>query len=52
MLAMMRADVLEELGYKIIPANSGQQALALAEAGQESDLLLTDIVIPGPIGGF
>ncbi len=51
-LTMMLRDVLEDLGYKVLAANSGQQALRLVESGKAFDLLLTDVVMPGEIGGF
>ncbi len=51
-LTMMLRDVLEDLGYKVLAANSGQQALRLVQSGKQFDLLLTDVVMPGEIGGF
>ncbi len=39
---------LKRKGYKVIPAEDGEQALALAgESGNSIDLLLTDVVLPG-----
>lgn len=38
---MARRSVLEELGYKIIPARCGREALQLVE-GQKVDLVITD----------
>lgn len=52
MLTHMLTDVLEDLGYTVVAASSGQQALALVEQGTEFDLLLTDVVMPGKFGGF
>lgn len=46
------AKLLNEIGYGVITATSGREALNLAEAGAEFDLLLTDVVMPGKIGGF
>jgi CheY-like chemotaxis protein len=44
--------VLERLGYRVIEALSGAAALqAWAEAGGAVDLLLTDLVMPGGMGG-
>lgn len=51
-LTMMLTDVLESLGYNVVAAGSGQQAMLLVEAGEAFDLLLTDVVMPGKIGGF
>lgn len=42
---------LEELGYRAQIARSGEQALERA-AGRLIDVLLTDLVLPGPINGL
>ncbi|HEU4699302.1 MAG TPA: PAS domain S-box protein [Gemmatimonadales bacterium] len=40
--------VLEEAGYEVLPAESGEAALVIAAAHQGTiDLLLTDVVMPG-----
>lgn len=51
LLAMM-TELMQSLGYRVIPAKSGREALAQVQKGLEFDLLLTDIVMPGGIGGF
>ncbi|MGZ2258611.1 ATP-binding protein [Roseobacter sp. A03A-229] len=51
-LLLMITDVVEDLGYTALTAKSGEQALALVEDGEPFDLLLTDVVMPGKIGGF
>ena len=51
-LLVMITDVLEQLGYVVVSAKSGQDALDLVEAGERFDLLLTDVVMPGKVGGF
>ncbi|MBW4710421.1 response regulator [Roseobacter sp. YSTF-M11] len=51
LLAVME-DLLKELGFRILSASSGQEALDVIESGDKVDLLLTDIVMPGGIGGF
>lgn len=41
-------EVLTPLGYKVISAASGEEALAMAASYQKKiDLLLTDVVLPG-----
>ena len=42
------AETLTPLGYKILAAASGEEALSLMSSQQEKiDLLLTDVVLPG-----
>ena len=45
-------EVVRSLNYEVLPASSGREALALIDAGEPFDLLLTDVVMPGGIGGF
>ncbi len=45
-------DLIIDLGYRVHVASSGQEALQLIKDGLEIELLLTDIVMPGGIGGF
>ncbi len=41
------ADILEPLGYRVITARSGVEAVKLAETSRASvDILLTDVVMP------
>ena len=43
---------LRELGYRVIEASSGQEALELYESSQEGiDLVILDMVMPGMDGG-
>ncbi|HEV7634693.1 MAG TPA: PAS domain S-box protein, partial [Bradyrhizobium sp.] len=42
---------LHSLGYVTLDAGSAAEALAIAEAGHEFDLLLTDVIIPGAMNG-
>lgn len=51
-LLIVMEDLIEELGFTFLPARSGKEALDLIEQGARVDLLLTDIVMPGGIGGF
>jgi signal transduction histidine kinase/PAS domain-containing protein len=43
-------ETLRELGYTVIHAGSGAQALAMIAAGQDVTLLFTDIIMPGMTG--
>ena len=52
LLLMMVTDVLEDLGYDLVTANSGDAALQLIHAGEQFDLLLTDVMMPGGPSGF
>ena len=43
-------EALRELGYAVLHAASGPDALAMIETGQDVTLLFTDIVMPGMTG--
>ena len=43
-------ETLRELGYTVIHAASGPEALKMIEAGQDVTLLFTDVVMPGMTG--
>lgn len=43
---------LELLGYRVVPAPGGAEALALLEGGLSVDLLLSDITMPPPVDGL
>jgi signal transduction histidine kinase/ActR/RegA family two-component response regulator len=45
------AAMLESLGYTVVTAAGGAEALKILEEGTRIDLLFTDVVMPGPIGG-
>jgi CheY-like chemotaxis protein len=44
------ADALAELGHRVKPVESGERALACLADGEDFDLLLTDVVMPGMDG--
>jgi CheY-like chemotaxis protein len=43
---------VEALGYSVLTARDGDEALALVNTDAPIDVLLTDIVIPGTLDGF
>ena len=51
-LLTMMAEVIQSFGYQVTRAASGPEALELVAQGAHVDLVLTDIVMPGGIGGF
>ncbi|GFE48895.1 hypothetical protein So717_06480 [Roseobacter cerasinus] len=51
LIAVME-DLIEELGFRFRAARSGQDALDVLGSGVPVDVMLTDIVMPGGIGGF
>jgi CheY-like chemotaxis protein len=44
-------ELLASLGYRVIAASSGAEALALLERDDSIDLLFTDVVMPGELAG-
>ena len=43
--------ILERLGYRVLQASGGEEAIALAQGcGDRIDLLMTDVVMPGMHG--
>jgi signal transduction histidine kinase/CheY-like chemotaxis protein len=43
---------LEESGFEVLTAASGDQALAMIEAGLEIEVVFSDIVMPGKLSGI
>ena len=50
MVRMSTTSMLEELGYRVIEAETGETALQLIEDGVVIDLLVTDHLMPGMTG--
>jgi CheY-like chemotaxis protein len=44
------AELLADLGYEVVQANSGAEALRMLRSGVEVDLLMTDFLMPGMNG--
>ncbi len=44
--------LIEGLGYRSVAAANAEEALGIVAAGQRFDLLFTDVVMPGKIGGI
>ena len=51
MLVLLQEE-LEHLGYDVMSAISGQAALELIHSDADIDLVITDVVMPGGIGGY
>jgi PAS domain S-box-containing protein len=50
LIAMSTVDLLEDIGYQVIEANSGTGALEILRSGAPVDLILTDYAMPGMTG--
>lgn len=50
MVRMSTADMLTDLGYDVIEASSGEEALRLIDDGLQTDLVVTDHLMPGMTG--
>jgi CheY-like chemotaxis protein len=50
LIAMSTAEMLEDLGHRVIGASSGLHALDILRSDQEIDLMMTDHVMPGMTG--
>ncbi|MEK6346766.1 MAG: ATP-binding protein [Burkholderia sp.] len=42
-------EMLSQLGYRVISASDGDEALSILQRGERIDLLFTDVVMPGTI---
>jgi CheY-like chemotaxis protein len=45
------ARMLRDLGYNVILASNGPEALGIVESGVAFDVLLTDVIMPGGMNG-
>jgi signal transduction histidine kinase/DNA-binding response OmpR family regulator len=50
LIAMSTTEMLEDLGHRVIGANSGQRALDILKSEQPLDLMVTDHMMPGMTG--
>jgi signal transduction histidine kinase len=50
LIATSTAALLEDLGHRVVEANSGLEALELVEGGLRPDLVITDHAMPGMTG--
>ncbi len=44
--------LLEKEGYRVIEAVTGEEGLEILRSGEEADLLLTDVTLPGRMNGL
>ena len=47
----MAIESLEDLGYRVLVAHNGREALAIVKSDDKIDILFSDIVMPGGING-
>ena len=50
LVRMSTADMLSDLGYKVVEAASAEEALRLLNGGLRADLIVTDHLMPGMNG--
>jgi CheY-like chemotaxis protein len=51
MIRVLMADVLSDAGYCVVEAASGDEGLEILTSGQQIDLVVTDVRMPGEIDG-
>ena len=51
LVRMGAAEMLSDLGYAVIEAGSGAEAMRIVESGEQIDVLITDYLMPGMKGG-
>jgi len=47
----LTSSMVESLGYKVLTAASGDEAMGIIESRNDIDLLLTDVMLPGSLNG-
>jgi CheY-like chemotaxis protein len=47
----MAVESLADLGYRVLVAHDGREALAIVNGPERIDILFSDIVMPGGING-
>ncbi|QUS41775.1 response regulator [Tardiphaga alba] len=50
LIAMSTTEMLEDLGHRVIPVNSGRDALDVLRSDEPIDLMMTDHMMPGMTG--
>ncbi len=51
-LRELSEEMLVDLGYKVLTAGNGSQAMALLAQAARIDLLISDVIMPGGINGY
>ncbi|WP_170134930.1 PAS domain S-box protein [Acuticoccus kandeliae] len=46
------SSMLQSLGYKVVEATRGDQALKVLDERSDIDLVFTDVIMPGPLSGL
>ncbi|MBW8296388.1 response regulator [Sphingopyxis sp.] len=52
LIRMMLSESLREEGYTVLEASDGEEGLAVLQSGQQVDLMITDVRMPGGIDGM
>lgn len=52
LVRMFNADALDEAGYRVVEASSGDEAMSLFEARPDVRAVVTDVEMPGNVNGF
>lgn len=51
-LRMLIRTMLDDMGYAVVSASSGNEALEIVKSGQKINLLLSDVILPGRLNGL